>query len=40
VQSGWIRVFGVLRAHQECRILECAGREAEMRQSGEERQNF
>jgi hypothetical protein len=34
---GWIRIFGVLRSHEVCGILKCAGREAK---SGEGRQKF
>ncbi len=37
---GWIRIFRIFRSHKKCQILEHAGREAEMRQIGRERQNF
>jgi hypothetical protein len=40
VQSGWIRAFGLLRSHEKCQILKCAGRGAELRRSDERRQNF
>ncbi len=40
MQSGWTRVFGVLSSQKMCRILKCAGRKTELRQSDEKRQNF
>ena len=40
MQSGWMRVFGVLRSHKKCWTLKCAGREAEVRQIRREKAEF
>ncbi len=35
-----MRFFCVLRSHKLCRILKCAGREAEVRRIGREKAEF